>query len=235
MRRITILSVLAVSALALSAAPAFAVTSKQTLLAKVSPTKAGTAKKPANVSLTVEPKVALDSADSPFATTLAVISLDKNLKFNGAKFKACTAGQVQTGSCSSAAKVGSGTAAGQALGLTENLKIVAFNGTGGTSLLMHVTGDTPLQIDEVLVGKLSAGSGKFGKKLSVEIPAGLQQPAPGAFATLLDFKLAVKGTAGKTPYVSLVGCPTGGLNFGGAFTFTDGSTQNVTAKAACKK
>ncbi len=236
MRRIIILSVIALSALALSAAPAFAVTSKQSLVAKVSPTKAGTAKKPANVSLTVEPKVALDPSEStPFATTLAVISLDKNLKFGGAKFKACTAGQVQTGACSSAAKVGTGTAQGQALGLTENLKIVAFNGTGGKSLLMHVTGATPLQIDEVLIGKLTAGSGKYGTKLTVAIPSGLQQPAPGAFATLLDFKLAVKGTSGKTPYVGLAGCPSGGLNFGGAFTYTDGTTQNVTAKAACKK
>ncbi len=121
-----------------------------------------------------------------------------------------------------------------ALGLTENLKIVAFNGTGGKSLLMHVTGETPLQIDEVLVGKLTAGSGKYGKKLSVAIPDGLQQPAPGAFATLLDFKLTVKGTAGKTPYVGLAGCTTGGLNFAGAFTYTDGTTQNVTAKAPAR-
>ena len=235
MRRITTMSVIAVSALALSAAPAFAVTSKQTLVAKVSPTKAGTAKKQANVALTVEPKVALDATDAPFATTQAVISLDKNLRFNGAKFKSCTAGQVQTGNCSSAAKVGTGTAAGQALGLTENLKIDAFNGAGGTSLLMHVTGDAPLQIDEVLVGKLSSASGKYGKKLTVAIPSGLQQPAPGAFATLLDFKLTVKGTSNKVPYVGLAGCTTGGLNFGGMFTYTDGSMQNVTAKAPCKK
>ena len=235
MRRITTLSLATVAALALSAAPAFAVTSQQTLVAKVSPNKAGTAKKPANVALTVEPKVALDPADSPFATTTAVIFLDKNLKFGGAKFKSCTAGQVPAGKCPSAAKVGSGTAQGQALGLTENLKITAYNGPGGKSLLMRVQGDSPLTIDSTLVGQLSSASGAYGKKLTVAIPSDLQQPAPGAFATLLDFKLNVKGTSGKTPYVGLTGCPAGGLKFGGAFTYTDGSTQNVTTTAACKK
>ncbi|HVP01783.1 MAG TPA: hypothetical protein VMT10_04365 [Solirubrobacteraceae bacterium] len=231
MRRITILSLAAVSALALSAAPAFAVTSKQSIVAKVSPSKAGTAKKPANVALTVEPKVALNASDSPFATTNAVILLDKNLKFGGAKFKSCTAGQVQTGKCSSAAKVGSGTAQGQALGLAENLKITAYNGPGGTSLLMRVQGDSPLTIDTVLVGKLSSASGAYGKKLTVAIPDDLQQPAPGVFATLLDFKLTVKGTSGTTPYVGLTRPTAGGLKFAGTFSYTDGSTQNVTTTA----
>jgi hypothetical protein len=235
MRRTLILSLTAVAALALSATPAFALSSQQALVAKVAPAKAGTAAKPANVALTVEPKVTLNPADSPFATTQAVISLDRNLKFGGAKFKSCTPGQVQMSTCGAAAKVGTGTAQGQALGLIENLKITAYNGAGGKSLLMLVAGDSPLTIHEVLTGTLTPVSGAYGQKLTVAIPDGLQQPAPGAFATLLDFKLTVKGTAGRTPYVGLTGCTAGKLKFAGAFSYTDGSSQNAAASAACRK
>lgn len=235
MRRMSLIALATVSAVALTAAPAFAVSSKQSITAKVSPTKAGTSKKPANVSLNVRPQVALNAADGGFATTKAVINLDKNLKLMGSKFKTCTAAQVQLGSCSSSAKVGSGTAAGKALGLTENLTVVAYNGPSGKSLLMRVKGSTPLQIDEVLVGKLTKGSGKYGTKMTVPIPAGLQQPAPGAFATLTDFNLTLKAGTKTKPFVAMSGCPTGGLNVGGVFSFTDGTSQTVSAKAACKK
>ena len=99
---------------------------------------------------------------------------------------------------------------------------------------MLVHGDSPLPIHEVLVGTLSRATGGYGSKLTLDIPQVLQQPAPGAWATLLDFNLTVKGGTSKSPLLGVSGCPRGGLKVGGTFTFTDDTTQTVATSAACR-
>ena len=111
----------------------------------------------------------------------------------------------------------------------------AYNGPGGKSILLHVVGSQPLSIDTVIVGKLQADGGKFGKKLVVAIPANLQQPLTGVYATLTSFLTKVGGTSKGVPYVGLKGCSGGKLNFKGDFVFTDGSKQSPTSTATCKK
>lgn len=242
MRRIILTSLAAVTALSVAAAPATAaMNSKQGLKASVSPNKAGTSKKPRNVDLTVNPFVTLDPSDPPFATTKAVVYLDKNLVFNNRKFKACSSAKILASekSCPSGSKVGSGSAQGKALGLTENLKITAYN-AGKTGLNLLVVGNAPLTIRSVLVGKLQGASGKYGKKLVVAIPEDLQQPAPGAFATLTNFRVKINRSAkikGKTTkYVQLKGCPSNKkLNFSGDFSFTNGEKQTAAATAGCRR
>jgi hypothetical protein len=234
MRRIALIAVSAGTALALSATPAFAVQSKQQLSAKISSPKTARAASAKNVGLMINPYIEKSAADAPFATTNVVTHFDKNLFFNGAKFASCTAGQVQTGNCSAKAKVGSGSAMGLALGLKEPLKVTAYNGDKGRTLLMHVTGTEPLLINSVLVGKLSRDKGKYGGKLTTAIPQDLQQPSPGAIATLLDFRVTVKAGTAANPFVGLLGCTKGGLNVKGDFTYTDGTKQTVATKAACR-
>ncbi len=242
MRRLILASLAAVTALSVAAAPAMAaMNSKQGLRASVSPSKAGTSKKPANIKLTVNPFVTLDASDAAFATTKAIVYLDKNLVFNLTKFKACSSSKVLANekSCASGSKVGSGSAQGKALGITENLTITAFN-AGSKGLNLLVVGAAPLTIRSVLEGKLQGASGKYGKKLVVDIPPDLQQPAPGAFATLTDFKVVISGKAkikGKTTsYVQLKGCPSDKkLNFSGDFTFTNGEQQSAATTVACTR
>ena len=213
-----------------------AVTSHQTVAVKLAQSKAGTAGKPKSVgALTVDMKVALDPSDPTFATRSAVIHFDKNLVFNTAKFPSCTEAQVRSGApACGRAKVSSGNAAGLALGQQEDLAIAAFNGPGGKSILLHVTGHAPLRIDSVIVGKLAADHGAFGRKLVVAIPANLQQPLGGVYATLTSFVTKVGGSAKGTPYVALKGCSSGKLLFKGDFVFTDGSKQSPTSSSACK-
>ena len=216
-----------------------AVNSKQTVAVKLAHNKAGTAAKPKSVGdLTVDLKVAVDPSDQPFATSSTVIHFDKNLVFNTAKFPSCTEAQARTGAAAcTKAKIGSGKALGLALGQQENLTITAYNGPKGKSILLHVVGTQPLDINTVIVGQLKPDSGKFGKKLDVAIPANLQNPLgqPTSFATLTSFVTRVGGNAKGTPFVALKGCSGGKLNFKGDFTFTDGSKQSPTSTTACKK
>jgi hypothetical protein len=142
--------------------------------------------------------------------------------------------QADNTKCPRNSKVGSGSATGTALGLTENLTVTAYNGPAGNKLELLVDGTAPLQIHSVIEGKLQSDSGKFGKKLVVAIPDNLQQPAPGAYATLTDFKTAVKGTGTKKrPYIGLAGCTKRKLNFKSDFVFTDGTTSTATTTAKC--
>jgi hypothetical protein len=238
MRKLPLLFACAI-ALALGVAGiAQAVNSKQNMSVKLAKSKAGTAKKPADIGkLTVDLSVNVDQTDPPFATKQAVLFFDKNLVFNSSKFKSCTEPQVRTGAAAcKAAKVGSGAAQAQALGQTENLTVTAYNGPKGNSLLLRVKGTQPLDIDSVLVGKLVKGSGAYGKKLVVNIPDNLQQPLAGVMATLTRFMTTVGGTQKKVPYIGLKGCPKNKkLQFQGVFTFTDGTKQTPKTTAPCKK
>ncbi|PTL56402.1 hypothetical protein [Paraconexibacter algicola] len=234
-------SALLATALSVVAVPvagvAYAATVDQSIDVTVSPSKAGTAKKPAAVKLKVDIKTKKKVASETFATRSAVISFDKNLVFNPSSFATCTQATVQANEagCAKGSKVGSGTAVGEALGQVANLKVSAFNGPKNT-LNLHVTGSAPLAIDSVIVGKLGKASGKYGTKLTVTIPANLQQPLPGVFATLTSFVTTIdKKTSKGKPYVGLKGCSGGKLAFKGDFVFSDGTKASATDSVACKK
>jgi hypothetical protein len=235
MRKLTLTAAAAVTAIG-AVGVAQAVTPTTAIKASVSPTKKGTKKKPKNVKLNVELITQPAPGDPAFATRSTVVHFDKNIKFDGKHLKSCSQSQVQTDDtkCPKGSRVGSGTATGSALGLTENLTVTAYNGPGGTKIELLVDGQTPLQIHQVIEGKLQSDSGKYGKKLVVAIPEALQQPAPGAYATLTDFKTSVKGTGSKKrPFVGLAGCTKKRLNYKSDFVFTDGTTSTATATSKC--
>jgi hypothetical protein len=235
MRKLTLAAIAAVSVIG-AVGVAQAVTPTTALKASVTPSKKGTTKKPANVKLSVELITQPAAGDPAFATRSTVVHFDKNLKFGSKYLKSCTASQVQTDDtkCAKGSKVGSGSATGSALGLTENLAVTAYNGPGGNKLELLVDGQAPLQIHSVIEGKLQADSGQFGKKLVVAIPETLQQPAPGAYATLTDFKTTVKGTGSKKrPYIGLSGCTKKTLNYKSDFVFTDGTTSTASTTSKC--
>jgi hypothetical protein len=235
MRKMTLTAVAAATAIGAVGA-AQAVTPTTALKASVSPSKKGTAKKPKNVKLSIELITQPKAGEPGFATKSTVVHFDKNLVFGSKYLKSCSASQVQIDNtkCKSGSRVGSGSAQGVALGLTENLTVTAYNGPGGNKLELLVDGQAPLQIHSVIEGKLVADKGKFGKKLVVAIPSQLQQPAPGAYATLEDFRTVVKGTGSKKrPYVGLKGCTKKKLNYQSDFVFTDNTTSKATTTSKC--
>jgi hypothetical protein len=207
--------------------------------ASVTPTKHGTKKKPKKVKLVVKLKTTPAAGEPAFAADTTVVHLAKELVFNGKALKSCASSQVQADDtkCPKGSKVGQGTAAGVALGLTENLKVTAYNGPGGNKLELLVDGQTPLQIHSVIEGLLQSDSGAYGKKLVVNIPANLQQPAPGAYATLEEFDTTINAVAGKkkAPYVGLASCKTKKMAFGVDYTYKpDGTSKSTTTTASCK-
>ncbi len=240
MRKLPLL-VAGVLALALGVAGiAQAVNSKQGMKVSLSKNSAKKAKKAGVGTFTVALSLTKDPSDPPFATSTTVVHFDKNLVFNYKKFPTCTPSQAASDAAPcKKAKVGTGTATGQASidVPAENLTLNAYNGKGG-QFLIHLVGKTPLPINSVIIGKLSKDRGKYGYKLSVNVPPNLQQPAPGVYATLTSFITKVNGSKkgkGGVPYIALKACKGGKLNFGGDFGFTDNTKQSPTTTAKCKK
>ena len=244
MRKFALTAVLALTALALAAPSAMAVNSLLKFEASVVG-KAGTKKKPRAVALKIRPFYDnLDAdRDAPFAWTEATVHLPKELVFNSTRFAKCSPAQAATasgraGACKKA-EIGKVNAKGFALGLVEPLKVGLYNGTQKDTVVMYLQGDNPVIIDHVIVGKLKKVSGKYGWELTFSIPADLQQPAPGAWATALDFKTQVNARSVKKgkktyPFVGLTGC-SGTLNFGFSTKNSDGTTSKVELTSACKK
>jgi hypothetical protein len=208
-----------------------------TISASMSPTKHGTKTKPKVTKLVVKLATTPNPADPPFAASDTIVHLGKELVFNGKALKTCSASQVQADDtkCPKGSKVGSGKAAGTALGLTENLTVTAYNGPGGNKLELLVDGSTPLQIHSVIEGVLSSDKAPYGKKLSVHVPDNLQQPAPGAYATLVQFDTTINRVLGKKkkPYVGIASCKTKKVAFGVDYKYTDGTTKSTTTTAKC--
>jgi hypothetical protein len=236
MRKLLLAAVAALVAALAVAGVASAINGTQGLKITATNKKAGTKAKPKSLGKFVVTTLTTPAPnDAPFATSLAVIHFDKNIVFGGKNFKSCTTSapaSIDTACTSS--KVGAGSAKGVALGQTENLTVKAYNGPKGNSIYLHVFGTAPLQIDSVIVGALKNDTGAYGKKLNVPIPANLQQPLTGVFATLTSFSTSVGGTAKGKPFVGLKGCPsTKKLKFKGDFTYTDGTKKTATTTLKC--
>jgi hypothetical protein len=239
MRKVALLAA-ALGVLALGVtATAYAVDAQEGLSVSLQSNKAGTKKKPRSVGkFTVTTTTTPAPGTTPnYATTTAVIHFDKNIVFQGAKFPACTLTQAQQHSAKcNAAKVGSGTAKAvvAALGLNPTLTVTAYNGPRGKSFWLRAQ-EQSLNIDAILQGTLAKDKGKFGSKLIVKIPQNLQQPVPNVYSTLTLFLTTINRTYKHVPYIGLTGCTGGKLNFGGDFTFTDGSVLHATSTAKCRK
>jgi hypothetical protein len=207
------------------------------LTASASPSKSGTKRKPKAVKIhtlfTSQPPA---QGQPAYATTRTIVHLPKGLIFNGAKFKECSADTLNASgptACPTASKVGSGSAQGNALGQTENLTVTAFNGAKGKQLLLYVQGSSPLSINSTIVGTVKKDTGKYGYKLDVAIPANLQQPLTGVYATLTRFDTTIGAKKGKLGYVESTKCSKKTWNWGADLTFTDGTSDQTTTTSSC--
>ena len=242
MRKLMLVAVVSVAAAVGVAGVATAIQGAQGLTVKSTGTKAGTKAKPKSVgALTVTTTTAPVAGEPNFATKTAVIYFDKNLVFYASKFGICKKSQVEADEtkCKSNSKVGQGTATAllNGAGAPVLFNVGLYSG-GGTklALLLSPAPGSAAPVRGVLDGTLTRATGAYGYKLTVLIPASLQQPAPGIYGTLTKFvtKTTSKLSKGK-PYIALKGCSGGKLKYKGVFSYTDGTSKTATTTSKCKK
>ena len=164
---------------------------------KFSPNKVGTKKKPQAITLFTRPyyDTLEPDADAPFAWKQARIFFPKEGVFNGKYFPSCPATKLTTEAGRNACKkaeIGKVDAKGFALGLVEPLKVKLYNLPGGKGIALYLQGDNPVIIDHVVSGILTKiNDAAVRLQADLRRPADLIQPAPGAFATALDFKVTI--------------------------------------------
>jgi hypothetical protein len=109
--------------------------------------------------------------------------------------------------------------------------LLAFNGGKG-QIIFHAFAHVPTPTTFVVPAKISKASGKFGTKVSVNIPL-----IAGGNGRLTDFDLTVKRTwthkGKKRSYVSAM-CKTGQFVASGVFRWNDGTTINGDITRPCK-
>ena len=257
MRKYLIVIVAIGAALALTAASAFGALS-HTLTAKVTPSKAGTKKKPRNVVVSAGVSVVRTApdAENPTADPI-VIYFPKQFVFGNRHFKKCSKTTLDTGgvaACPRGSRIGQGTASATLGPGDSPLEFdTTFFNAGAKRIVIHlqrVSTDGSRQKQEGLfespVGTLTRASGKYGSKLTVRIPFGVKRPGStednpsDTFSKLvkLDFKLDKKYK--RQTFLRSTGCK-GSWAFNSRLVFEPNpnppsvSSTSKSAKVPCRK
>jgi hypothetical protein len=211
--------------------------------------KAGTKNKPRNVVLSTGVAVVRTPPDAQNPTVSTIDFLfPKEFTFNTKLFKTCSKsmlGSEGVAGCPKGSQIGEGTA-DATLGPGDVplfFKTTFFN-AGGTKLVIHLqavnASGQPLEgTYESPTGTFTKAGGKYGRKLRVAIPVGVQRPA-GTYSKLvkLDFRLDDK-YKGKT-FTQSTGCRSS-YSFSSRLAYEPNpappsvSSTTKTAKAPCKK
>jgi hypothetical protein len=239
LRKYLIVALAAVLSIAV-ASVALAANAAPDVTAKLTPSKAGTKKKPKNSKLALFVKN--NQTDATVDTI--TVNLGKQIKLNGKGFKYCTADTLNTqgkAACPSGSKAGGGTAhavvgPGHA---PLTFKVDAYIGSKNT--VIFYTQQVGGTVNKALTGKVSKASGKFGSKIVIKIDEDLQEPATNVFSSLVDLQTTLQAKKGKHYLISSVGCKSKKHNFGVKFTFNPNATFPATGStsgettSACKK
>lgn len=209
-------------------------------------TKAGTKKKPKAVGLNLG--IANNKASQTTVSRIEVF-LAKNVRINAKGFPTCSPSKVEAegkDACPAKSRLGQGTAEAVVGPEQAPLNFNVFFFVGSSSSLTILLDQADGETNRVLTAKVSKGGGnKFGQKLTIDIPAEIQQPIPGLYASLAEIDVKLKGTTGsgkkKHGIFEATGC-TGGLHdFQTRLTYAPNpnppAAPNSTATdtVACKK
>jgi hypothetical protein len=208
--------------------------------AKITPTKAGTKKKPKNATL----KLFVKNNQTEATVDTITVNLGKNIKLSGKGFKYCTAETLNSqGSvaCPSGSKAGSGTAHAVVGPGHAPVSFTVDAYVGSKTSIIFYTQQVGGIIRKGLVGKVSKASGKYGSKIVITIDDDLQQPAPNVFSSLVDLRTTISAKKGKHYLVSTTGCKSKKHNVGVKFTFNPNATFPASgsisgdSSTSCKK
>jgi hypothetical protein len=208
--------------------------------------------KPQTVSLTLDTRFSTGvPGELPGTVSKAVIYFPHGPRVNGRFFPSCDPSRLQrmhgaARACPRGSRLGGGTALGtspQFQGVIEHLQVDLYNGKGGRSIIFFLRGLNPVLIGGMIVAPFTAlRGGRWGYRLTLNVPHDLQEIASGIFASLLDFKVTAGGSTtvrrhGRTVrygYIETLACPPGALvPVRGAFSFRGGETTTTDSYIAC--
>ena len=217
----------AVSGVAVAQDPSTTITADAT----VSPSKAGTKKKPQGVKLTVKVKWSSPADIEKPVTQRAIAFFPKGSLYNGSKYPKCSQDQLSRGgpqSCPPKSIMGKGTGTAFADQVLTVPKITVVNG-GGNMVYLYTVLNNPARVQAPVPGKITKMRGKYAYKLELTIPRNLQIVA-GVPIALRDITITAGGKSWAKDWLATTSCGAGNkwqfkvqtfFNTGGSATFDD--------------
>jgi len=203
---------------------------------------------PRTVDLTLDTRFSTDVPGAlPGTVAKAVIYFPHGPRVNGALFPSCDPRRLQRmrgvrTACPAGSRLGGGVATGtspQFEDVIEHLKVDLYNGKGGRSIIFWLHGESPVLIAGMIVAPFTAlHGGRWGYRLTLNVPHGLQEIASGIFASLLDFKVTAGGSVvrggHRYGFIETLACPPGALvPVRGVFSFRGGASTTTDSYIAC--
>jgi hypothetical protein len=207
---------------------------------------------PQTLSLTIDTRFASDVAgELPATVSKAVIYFPHGPRVNGRLFPSCDPARLRRlrgarRACPAGSRLGGGRALGtspQFAGIRERARVELYNGRGGRSLIFFIHGENPVLVSGMIVAPFAAlHGGRWGYRLTLNVPHDLQEIAPDIFVSLLDFKITAGGSVrvhegGRTVrrgYIEALACPPGALvPVRGVFSFRGGGGTTTDSYIAC--
>jgi hypothetical protein len=226
------------------AAGAIAQSPEATFTADVSPSKAGTTKRPKNTTLGFG--VTLDKPNT--TVEFIELKLPRGLKLSGKGLRRCSvdtlAAQGPAG-CPSGSKAGpTGTATADLGPEGPSQSELHFNVSpfvlNSNTFVFYVASEsgTGIAVQSPITGKIT----DKGRKLRIRIPQELRQPVPGVDASLTSLNQSFSGKRGDNYIVSSTGCKNRKHKFTGKLTFSARADNapvpapvSLKTSASCKK
>lgn len=212
----------AASTLLLTAAPA-ALATQSTISGKISPSKARPGKP---LALTIGFTITRENGQN---NTLrrAVLQFPPNAVANGKLFPSCSPDVINArrsfAGCPKGSRIGGGSLVADVPATdVYNVpgRVTLFNGAGGKSITVHIYATNPVEISEAFSAPLVKTGGRYGYKLTADVPDSLQEIADGWFAEVKKFTTTVKATWRGRGYIEAKKCPKSGrAPIAGAFDF----------------
>jgi hypothetical protein len=220
MRKFTLL-IAALIVAGVAAIPAFAATTTSTVTGTISPSKAGTAKKPVGEKLFTQVTTTNDDGSQPPPVRTTILTYGKQFEFYGENFPKCSKALLDAQGptvCPKGSQVGTGSS-DALLGAApiKNIKVTAFNGGKG-KIELYV--GAPLQ--KTIEGVQKGAKGK-PKTLTFDVPKEAINPVGNTYSSITRFGATIfaKGKkSGKTVnYIETTGCQKGGIPLSATFIF----------------
>ncbi|MGZ8649151.1 MAG: hypothetical protein ACXW08_11060 [Solirubrobacteraceae bacterium] len=218
MRKLLIVALAALTSIAM-ATVAVAQNTDVESTASLTPSKAGTKSKPKPVRFKTFIK---NNVPNSTASKIEIL-VPKTVKVSGKGLTACPVTEFSKpggkANCPSASKAGTGLSHAV---VGPDRAALDFNVTayvGGPTTIIFYIEQIGGSVNKALIGKISSASGKYSQKISIGIPADLQQPAPGLYGALTDLRSNLYNKKGSKSLFSSVDCKSKKHNFGAKLTF----------------
>jgi hypothetical protein len=199
----------------------------------VSPSKAGTKKKPQGVKLSFKVNWTTPEDQDKPVTQSADVLFPKGSLYNGGKFKSCSQSTMERSGVSACPKnsiMGTGTGTAYADTVLTSPKITVVNG-GANKVFLFTVLTNPARVAEPVPGTITKMSGQWAYKLHLVVPQNLQVVA-GVPIALRDLTVTAGGKSYAKDWLATTACGTGGkwafelttaFDNGGSATY-DGTT-----------